>query len=71
MNRNVTQIKTLRFYQYFFFSGLFRATPTAYGDFQARGPTGTVATGLHHSHSNARSESRLQSTPQLTAPPDP
>ena len=30
----------------------------AYGDAQARGPigAGAVATGLHHSHSNARSE---------------
>ena len=32
------------------------ATPAAYGGSQARGPIGTVATGLHHSHSNAGSE---------------
>ena len=53
----------------FFFS--FRAIPTAYGGSQARGRIGAVATGLHHSHSNAASEPHLQPTPQLTAMPDP
>ena len=48
---------------------LFRATPTAYGSSQARGLIG--AAGLHHSHSNARSEPCLQPTPQLMAMPDP
>ena len=34
---------------------LFRATPTGYGGSQAGGQIGAVATGLLHSHSNARS----------------
>ena len=34
----------------------FRAAPVAYGGSQARGLFGTPAAGLHHSHSNARSE---------------
>ena len=53
-----------------FFFGLFAiswAAPAAYGDSQARGPIGAVATGLHQSHSNVRSEPRLQPTPQLGA----
>ena len=45
--------------------------PVAYGGSQARGLIRAVAAGLHHSHSNAGSEPRLQTTPQLTAPPDP
>ena len=49
----------------------FRAAPEAYGDSQARGLIRAVATGLHHSHSNAVSEPRLRPTPQLTATPDP
>ena len=56
---------------FFFFLCLFRATLVAYGGSQARGRIGTVAAGLHHSHSNARSELRLWSIPQLTAMPDP
>ena len=36
-----------------------------------QGPTEAVAVGLHHSHSNNRSERRLQATPQLTVTPDP
>ena len=32
---------------------LFRATFEAYGFSQARGPIGTIAASLHHSHSNA------------------
>ena len=39
----------------FFFFLLFRASPMAYGGFQARGLTGATAAGLRHSHSNARS----------------
>ena len=50
---------------------LFRATPEAYGDSQARGLIGATAAGLQHSHSNARSEPRLQLTPQLMATLDP
>ena len=49
----------------------FRATPVAYGGSQAWGPIGATAAGLCHSHSNAGSEPCLQSTPQLTAMPDP
>ena len=37
----------------FYFILLFRATPTAYADSQARGQSGAIATGLYHSHSNA------------------
>ena len=47
------------------------AAPAAYGDSQARGLIGAVATGLRHSHSNAGSELHLQPTPQLTATLDP
>ena len=50
---------------------LFRATTAAYGGSQARGLMGAVAAGLHHSHSNARSEPHLRPTLQLTAMPDP
>ena len=50
---------------------LFRAAPVAYGGYQARGLSGAVATSLHQSHSNARSELRLRPTPQLTATPNP
>ena len=35
---------------------VFSAAPAAYGGSQARGGIGPVATGLCHSHSNARSE---------------
>ena len=38
------------------------ATAAAYGDSQARGPIGAEATGLHHSHSNAKSEPCLTYT---------
>ena len=56
--------------QGFFFFNFFAiswAAPAAYGGYQARGRIGAVATGLCQSHSNARSEPRLQPTPQLTA----
>ena len=39
-----------------FFFCLFRAASEAYGGSEARDQIGAVATGLHHSHSNARSE---------------
>ena len=42
-----------------FFFFLFRATPAAYGGFQARGPIIAVATCLCYSHSNTRSEPHL------------
>ena len=50
---------------------LFMAAPTAHGGSQARGPIGTIATGLHQSHSNMGSKPHLQPTPQLTATLDP
>ena len=59
------------FFFFFFFFGLFGATPAAYGGSQAKGLIGAVASNLHHSHSNAGSEPRLQPTPQLMAVPDP
>ena len=43
----------------FTFFCLFRAAHAAYGGCQARGPTGAVAVGRHHSHSNTRSEPHL------------
>ena len=39
----------------------------AYGSSQARGGIGATAASLHHSHSNAGSDLRLQPTPQLLA----
>ena len=56
---------------YFFIFLLFRAEPAAYGGSQTRGPIGTVAAGLHHSHSNMGSKPPLRPTPQLTATVDP
>ena len=41
---------------FFFFFHLFRATPAAHGSSQARDQIRAVAAGLHHSHSNTRSE---------------
>ena len=55
----------------FLFSCLFRAAPTTYGGSWVKGWIKAVATGLHHSHSNARSELHLRPIPQLTAVPDP
>ena len=40
---------------FFFFFGLFRASPTAYGSSQARGQIGATAFGLYQSHSNTKS----------------
>ena len=59
---------------FFFFFGLSvfsRATPMACGGSHARGLIRTIATGLHQSHSNTRSELCLQPTPQLMATQDP
>ena len=39
----------------------------ACGCSQARSGTGAIAAGLHHSHSNARSELHLRPTPRLMA----
>ena len=49
----------------------FRATPTAYGDSQARGRIGAIAASLGHSHSNVGFALHLQPTPQPTTMPDP
>ena len=57
-------------YMYIYIYLLFRATPAAYGGFQARGLIGAIAAGLHQSLSNGGSEPHLQPTPQLTATPD-
>ena len=55
-----------------FFFPLFRTALEAYGSSQAaRVLIGATAVGLHHSHSNIRSEPHLQPTPQLTSMPDP
>ena len=52
--------KTLFFVLFcFVLLAFFRAAPPAYGGSQAKGLIGAVATCLHHSHSNARSEPRL------------
>ena len=51
----------------FLFFAFFRAALSADGSSQARGQIRTVAVGLCHSHSNARSKPCLQPTPQLTA----
>ena len=59
------------FYLFIFIFIFWGAAPMAYGTSQAKGWTGAVALGLHHSHSNARSEPCLRPTPQLTAMPDP
>ena len=50
-----------------FFYLFFSPTPAAYGGSQARDQIRAIATGLSHSHSNARSEPCLQPTPQLIA----
>ena len=50
---------------------LFRTAPRAYGNSQARGQIGIAAAGLHHSHSNARSEPHLRPMWQLVAMADP
>ena len=55
----------------FIYFCLFRAVPVAYGGSQARDRMRAVAAGLRHSHSNLRSDPRLQPTPQLTARLDP
>ena len=50
---------------------VFRATLTAYGDFQAKGLIRAVAEGLCQGHGNAGSEPHLRPTPQLKAMLDP
>ena len=58
-------------YLFLVFFAISWAAPAACGGSQARGRIGAVATGLHHSHSNAGSEPHLQPTAQLTTTPDP
>ena len=57
-------------FYFILFTLLFRASPTAYGNSQARGQVQATAAGLHHSHSNAGSKPCLQPTPELTAAAD-
>ena len=45
---------------FFFFFGLFMATPKAYGSSQTRDLIGAVAASLCHSHSKTGSELSLQ-----------
>ena len=59
------------FFSFFFWLlSFFRAALAACGS-QAKGLIGAVATGLHHSHSNARFKLNLQHTPHLMATLDP
>ena len=58
-------------YDFFFLSFAFLGLHPWHMGSQARGLVETTAAGLHHSHSNARSEQCLRPTPQLTATPDP
>ena len=59
------------FFCFIFIFVFSKAAPAAHRGSQARGLIGAVAAGLHHSHSNTRSEPSLQPTSQLTAMPDP
>ena len=59
---STTERRNFKFCLAFFFC-LFRAASVAYGGFQARGRIGTVAAGLHHSHSSAGSKPHLRPTP--------
>ena len=42
----------------------YKASPSAYGDSQARGRIGAIAAGVYHSHSNARSPTHW-ATPRI------
>ena len=55
----------------FFFFFLSTAASVAYGNSQSGGQIRAGATGLHHSHSNTRSEPHLSSKPQLAETWDP
>ena len=48
------------FLSFFFFFAISWAASVAYGDSQARGLIGAVATSLHQSHSKKGSQLRLQ-----------
>ena len=62
---------TRNFFSFLFFLAFFRASPKAYGVSQARSLIRATVVGLYHSHSNARSEPHVQSTPQFMATLDP
>ena len=64
-------LKIFFMFYFYLFIYFFRAAPMACGGSQARGQIGTVAAGLHHSHSNVGSEPCLRPTLQLMAVPDP
>ena len=51
-----TRISAVFFFFFFCLFAIARAAPMAYGGSQARGQIGAVATSLHQSHSNTRSE---------------
>ena len=59
----------ISYYLLIFF--LFMPPPAVNGSSQGRGQTGAAFAGLHHSHSNARSEPHLWLISQLAATPDP
>ena len=69
----ISDVEQFFFLLFLFFGHLlsFRATPMTYGGSQVRNLIGSVAAGLHQSHSNTRSELLLQPTPQFMATPDP
>ena len=56
---------------FFFFFFRFSVAPAAYGNSQTTSQIRATVAGLCHSHSNGRSELRLEATIQLTATPDP
>ena len=66
------QSRSFQIYSFFFCPfAICWAAPAAYEGSQARGWIGAAATSLHHSHSNAGSEPRLQPATQLTTTLDP
>ena len=67
IKKNIPIYRNVVLETFFFLFCLFRASPTAYGGFQARGQIRATATSLHHSYSNARFKPHLQPTPQLMA----
>ena len=69
INKNKTFFQFLNLI--FLFCLPFRAARNSYGSSQTRGPIGAVAAGLYQSHSNTRSEPRLQPAPQITATLEP
>ena len=52
---------------FFFFFGLFRATPTTHGISQARGPIRAIAPGLRHSCFGIRASSMAHTTAHSNA----